>query len=68
MHARFDFSWEGCANDEGIKSHNDLTRSLSKNFVLERDLSGERVLLNTPCELAEHMERHFESLLAYNSI
>jgi hypothetical protein len=28
---------------------------------MERDLSGERVFINPPRELAEHIGRHFES-------
>jgi hypothetical protein len=61
MHARFDFTLEACADYEGLNSHGDLPQCSPNDFVLEGDLSGERVLFNPPKELAEQMARHFEA-------
>jgi hypothetical protein len=41
LHARFDFSLEGCANDEGLNSHGDLPQRSPSDSLLERDLSGD---------------------------
>jgi hypothetical protein len=48
MHARFDFTLEGCAYDEGLSSHGDLRHRSPSDSVMERDLSGERVFFNPP--------------------
>jgi hypothetical protein len=59
LHARFDFTLEGFAHDEGLYSHSDLPQCSLSDFVMERDLSGERVFINPPCELVEEIGRHF---------
>jgi hypothetical protein len=47
LHARFDFTLEGFADDEDINSHMDLPHCSPSDSVLERDLSGERVVTST---------------------
>jgi hypothetical protein len=66
MHAKFDFTLEGCAYDEGRNSHNDFPHCSPSNSILEKDLSRERVLINPPYELAEQIGRHFESFRRTN--
>jgi hypothetical protein len=61
LHARFDFTLEGCADDEGLNSNGDLPNCSPSDSILERDLSGERVFVNPPWELAEQIGQHFES-------
>jgi hypothetical protein len=61
LHARFDFTLEGCADGEGLNSHGDLPQCSPNDSVLERDLIGERMFLNPPRNSAEHMARHFEN-------
>jgi hypothetical protein len=61
LHARFDFTLEGCVDDEGLNSHGDLPQCSPSYSILERDLSGERVFINPPWELAEQSGQHFES-------
>jgi hypothetical protein len=48
LHALFDFTLEGCADDEGLNSHLDLPHSSPSDSILRRDLSGERVFINPP--------------------
>jgi hypothetical protein len=48
LHARFNFTLEGCADDEGLNSHGDLPHCSPSDSILERDLSGERVFSNPP--------------------
>jgi hypothetical protein len=60
MHARFNFTLEGCAADEGLNSHGDLPYFSPSDSILERDLSRERVFINPPWELAERIAQHFE--------
>jgi hypothetical protein len=61
MHARFDFTLEGCVDDECLNSHGDLPHYSPNNSILHGDLSGERVFINPPWELAEQLEQQFES-------
>jgi hypothetical protein len=61
MHARFNFTFEGCADDEGLNSHGDLSHCLPSDSIMERDLSRERVFVKPPWELAEQIGRDFES-------
>jgi hypothetical protein len=49
-HARFDFTLEDCADDEGLNSHGDLPHCSPSGSIMERDLSGERVFINPPYE------------------
>jgi hypothetical protein len=51
LHARCDFTLEGCAYFEGLNSHGDSYCS-PNDYVLERNLSGEQVFFNPPWELA----------------
>jgi hypothetical protein len=37
LHARFDFSLEGCAEDEGLNSHDDVPYCLSSDSIMERE-------------------------------
>jgi hypothetical protein len=60
LHARLDFTLEGCAGDKGLNSHGDLPHCSPSDSILERDLSGERVFINPPWELVEHIRQHFE--------
>jgi hypothetical protein len=60
LHARFDFTLEGCADDEGLNSHGDLPHCSPSDSILEKDLSEERVFINPPKELGEPIKRHFE--------
>jgi hypothetical protein len=60
MHARFNFTLEGCADDEGLNSHRDLPHCSPSDSILERDLLEERVFINPPRELAERIAQHFE--------
>jgi hypothetical protein len=48
LHARFNFTLEGCADDEGLTSHGDLPHCSPSDSILERDLSVERVFINPP--------------------
>jgi hypothetical protein len=61
LHTRFDFTLEGCADDEGLNSYGDLPHCSPSDSILERDLSGERVFISSPWELAKHIGQHFES-------
>jgi hypothetical protein len=61
LHAQFDFTVEGCANDEGLNSHSDLPHCSPSDSILERDLSKERVFINPPWELAGQIGQQFES-------
>jgi hypothetical protein len=61
LHARFDFTLEGCANDEGLNAHGDLPQCSPSDSIMERELFGERVFINPPWELAEQIGHHFES-------
>jgi hypothetical protein len=38
LHARFDFTLEGCVDDEGLNSHGDLPHCPPSDSILERDL------------------------------
>jgi hypothetical protein len=60
LHARFNFTLEGCADDECLNSHGGLLHSSPSDSILERDLSGERVFIKPPWELVEHIIQHFE--------
>jgi hypothetical protein len=60
LHARFNFTLEGCADDEGLYSHSDLPHCSPSDSILERDLSQERVFINPPRELVERIAQHFE--------
>jgi hypothetical protein len=51
---------EGCVDDEGLNSHGDLPHCSPSDSILERDLSGERVFINPPWELAKRIVQHFE--------
>jgi hypothetical protein len=51
---------EGCADEEGLNSHSNLPHYSPSDSIMERDSSGERVFINPPWELAEHIGRHFE--------
>jgi hypothetical protein len=53
LYTRLDFILEGCAHDEGRNSHGDLPHCSPSDFILERDLSGERVFFSPLCKLAE---------------
>jgi hypothetical protein len=55
LHARFNFTLEGCANDDGLNSHGELPHCSPSDSILGRDLSGERVFINPPEELAEQI-------------
>jgi hypothetical protein len=61
LHAQFDFTLEGCADDEGLNSHSDLPHCSPSDSILERDFLGERVFINPPWELAYQIRQHFES-------
>jgi hypothetical protein len=61
MHARFDFTLEDCVDGEGLNSHSDLPHCSPSDSIVERYLFGERVLINPPLELGEHIGNHFES-------
>ena len=43
-----------------INSHGDLPHCSPSDSILERDLTGERVFINPPWELAEQIAQHFE--------
>jgi hypothetical protein len=60
LHARFNFTLEGCDDDEGLNSHGDLPHCSPSDSILERDLSGERVFVNPLWELAQQIAQHFE--------
>jgi hypothetical protein len=60
LRARFNFTWEGCADDEGLNSLGDLPQCSPSDSILDRDLSGERVLINSPWGLAQQIAQHFE--------
>jgi hypothetical protein len=61
VHARFDFTLEGCADDQGLNSHGNLPHCSPSDSILERDLAGEWVFINPPKELAERIACHLES-------
>jgi hypothetical protein len=61
MHARFDFTFKGCHDDEGLNSHGDLPHCAPSDSILKRDLSGKRVFINPPWEAAQEIGHHFES-------
>jgi hypothetical protein len=52
LHARFDFTLEGCADNEGLNSHCDLPHYSPSDSIMETCLYGERVFINPPWELA----------------
>jgi hypothetical protein len=60
LHARVDFTLEGCVYDEGLSSHGDLPQYSLSDSILERYLSREPVFINPPWELATHIGRHFD--------
>ena len=39
LHARFNFTLEGCADDEGLNSHGGLPHCSPSDSILERDLT-----------------------------
>jgi hypothetical protein len=61
LHARLDFTLEGCANDEDLDLHGDLSHCSPRDLIMERDLFEERVFLNPPWEWAQHIGHHFEN-------
>jgi hypothetical protein len=61
LHIRFNFTLERCVDDKGLNSHGDLPDCSPSDSILERDLSGEHVLINPPWKLAEQIGRYFES-------
>jgi hypothetical protein len=61
LHVRFDFTLEGCGDDEGLNPHNDLPHCSPSDSILKKDLSEERLFINPPWELAEQIGQHFES-------
>jgi hypothetical protein len=61
LHARFNFTLEGCADDEGLNSHGDLPHCSPSDSIIERDLSGERVFINPQWEMADQIGQHFEN-------
>jgi hypothetical protein len=61
LHGRFDFTLEGCVDDEGLNSHGDLSHCLPSDSIVERDLSRERMFINPPWEMAEQIGQHFDS-------
>jgi hypothetical protein len=60
LHARFDFTLEGCVDDGGLSSHGDLAHCSPSDSIIDRDLSRELVFINPPWELAEYIGQHFE--------
>jgi hypothetical protein len=60
LHARFNFTLEGCADDEGLNSHGDSPHCSPSDSILERELTRERVFINPPWELAAQIAQHFE--------
>jgi hypothetical protein len=56
IHARFDFTLEGCADDEDLNSNGDLPQCSPSDSIMAMDLSGERVFINPPWELAEKLD------------
>jgi hypothetical protein len=60
VHARFNFTLDGYADDEGLNSHIDLPHCSPSDSIFERDLSGERVFINPLWELADRIAQHFE--------
>jgi hypothetical protein len=62
LHAYFSFTVEGCVDDKGLNRlnvHGDLPHCSPSDSILARDLSGERVLINRPRELADEIGQHF---------
>jgi hypothetical protein len=66
LYARFNFTLEGCVDDEGLNSHGDLPLCSLSDSILERDLRGERVSFNPPRELGDgiHIFTSFRELSA----
>jgi hypothetical protein len=61
LHARFDFTLEGYVDDADLNLHGDLSHCSPSDSIMEKNLTGERVFINPPWELAEHIGRYFES-------
>jgi hypothetical protein len=61
LHARIDFTLEGCADDEGLNPHKDLSYCSPSDSILKRDLRGERVLANPLWELSGQIAQHVEN-------
>jgi hypothetical protein len=61
LHAQFNFTLEGCVDDEGLNLHGDLLHCSPSDSILERDLSRERVFIDPPWELVEQIAKHFEA-------
>jgi hypothetical protein len=59
-YVRFDVTMEGCVDIEGRNSYGDLPHCSPSDSILEIYLIGEKVLLNPPWELAEHIAQHFK--------
>jgi hypothetical protein len=53
LHARFNLTLEGCADDEGRNSYTDVPHFSPSDSILECGLIGDRVVLNPSWELAE---------------
>jgi hypothetical protein len=61
LHARFDSTLEGCADDDDPNSHGDLPHISPSDYVFKRHLSGERLSVNPTWELVDQIARHVES-------
>jgi hypothetical protein len=63
MHARLDFTLEGCADDEGLNLFGDLLHYTPSHPLLERDQAREGVITNPPWEMVEQIPQHFDICL-----
>jgi hypothetical protein len=62
LHARLDFTLEGCAGDHGLNSRIDLPHCSTSDSIIDIDMSNERVFINSPKkDLAEKIGHHYES-------
>jgi hypothetical protein len=62
LHERLDLNFEGCADDEGLNSHDELPHYSPSDSIMERDLSGERTMGDGKTDRSS-----FRELYAYNS-
>jgi hypothetical protein len=60
LHEQISFTLEGCDDAEGMNVQGDMPHCSPSDSISARDLVGERVVINTPWELADEIGQKFE--------
>jgi hypothetical protein len=55
LHEQCSFNLDKCVDDEDLNVHGNLPHCSPTGSILRRELYGERVLINPPCELADEI-------------